>query len=819
MADKKETRVEELKKEDISGKARLGRDRSRDAPYDKDRRSSRDRRHSSSSRDRHSSSSRDRHSSRDKKEKSKSKEHRNKDKGAENQPKAGDQTSEASASRAQKEPESRSSEINKGTEILSEGLAGDQSSTGTLTNGTGGTQVSREPVTQVPLAIPDTPLYIDLDRTSPQASPKSKNPDESKTSLGEPRTTPTRAEFQAIPFPQANFPAPQPGCLLDESRTTPDTQQFSGMVDNLVITPPGITSQEPAPFGSMSGIAAHPTPTGTPTKQPPGGYPFSASTPVSTPTRLGVPHATDKTPRKRLHDSMSSGDESSLEHKRCHVADVTPQNEATDMDTNEQADGFTKVSSRNRSSHHEGSSKTGQERAGREGGPTRHPEPETFVFTYIMFVAVGGFPHNMIEPFIKAFRSHLGGRATEVHAPGRRLGAMFRVPKSLLGKAKSFAFRSLDLRIFNDDDQGQVYMKSDMAGKGRSNSKTSKSYATLHLPAEVSHEKLQDIFDFKLHKISDAKRVQIKGKDTDSVKLIFDLPTAPLQLKSRTANGTIYPLEPSFLQPIRCTRCQRFRHTAHVCKAKKPVCPHCAGNHQHFECKQKQNRKCANCKFTSHGAAYKGCIAYIHYSNELASVNKQIQADWDKRRFASASPKPEVPAWQIKRPAVPASQNQIVEAPRVYTAGEVDDIVNRKMSALVQALTKHNILTEQASKDVLHLISQGVTDTHTSNISITTTKQRTTGSTSSASATSSTNTTSTNTGNTGASAQHTQGNKHTRKHSHPHNPNDNNGPGQRRHRRAFSSGNNRNWDGTNSCFRQLARPCGRFDAPGGPTPN
>ena len=35
------------------------------------------------------------------------------------------------------------------------------------------------------------------------------------------------------------------------------------------------------------------------------------------------------------------------------------------------------------------------------------------------------------------------------------------------------------------------------------------------------------------------------------------------------------------------------------------------------------------------------------------------------------------------------------------------------MSALVQALTKHNILTKQACEDVLHLISQGVTDTHT----------------------------------------------------------------------------------------------------------
>ena len=123
------------------------------------------------------------------------------------------------------------------------------------------------------------------------------------------------------------------------------------------------------------------------------------------------------------------------------MADVTPQNEATDMDTPEQIDGFTKVNSRNRSSHHERSSMTGQERAGRVGGPTRQPEPESLMFTYIMFIAVGGFPHAMIEPFIKAFRSHLGGRATEVHAPRKHLGAMFREPKSLLGLAKSFAFR------------------------------------------------------------------------------------------------------------------------------------------------------------------------------------------------------------------------------------------------------------------------------------------------------------------------------------------------------------------------------------------
>ena len=75
-----------------------------------------------------------------------------------------------------------------------------------------------------------------------------------------------------------------PGRVQDD----PDTQQFSGMVENLVTTPPGIISQEPSRFGSVSAIAAHPTP--SPYRYPyqaaPGGIPFLCFHPCLYPNPL-----------------------------------------------------------------------------------------------------------------------------------------------------------------------------------------------------------------------------------------------------------------------------------------------------------------------------------------------------------------------------------------------------------------------------------------------------------------------------------------------------------------------------------------------------
>ena len=711
---------------------------------------------------------------------------------AENQLNTGDRTTEAGASRASCNPVSHHSMV-----MGKDKATGNQLTTGDDTTEARASRVPCDPESHSSMVILDS-----------QANPTPHPP------LAMAKSADTAMADQCPMKQQSQLSL----TLLNSSE-----RLVSDMIETANTSPP--LSPDPLSqtngalqFGAVSCIDitgaghGHSTTLDTPAKQSQESPHFLASTPSHPDAR----HVTDKTRGKRLHESTSSCDDTSLEHKRHHAGNVTPQDEVIeilDMDTNV-VHSYTKVDSRNRSSHKEGSSVSDQKRAERRDGPTHRSEPEEFLMTYILFTAIRGFPRNKVEPFIKAFRGFIGS-AQEVVYPGRHLGAMFRVPASKVGKAKSFTFAGLDLHAYVGEDKGLVYKQADLAGKGRTPNAT-RSFATLHIAADVSNAKLQDLFDFNLHKISDAKRVQIKGKDTDFVKMTFDLPAAPLQLKSRTADGIIYPLEPSFLQPIRCNKCQRFRHTAHVCKAKKPVCPHCAGNHAHFECKQKQNRKCANCGLTTHGAAYKGCISYINYSNELATKNRQIQANWDERRFApkaSANLKPEVSAWQNIKQADPVSQKQIVEAPLVYTAGEVIEIVDRKMSALVQALSKHNLLRTPVTPEVMQLITQDVTDTLAN--SAPTTQQpstSTTNNTSTAITTSTDRHTENTNGFTQFAQPSTQGRKHARKHTDPRNTRQRSASsesGARRHFRSYSDYRNR--DVTEEAIRNYS------GALGGPT--
>ena len=211
-----------------------------------------------------------------------------------------------------------------------------------------------------------------------------------------------------------------------------------------------------------------------------------------------------------------------------------------------------------------------------------------------------------------------------VHAPFRKLGPAFKIGR----RQKSFAFPGMDLKYVTGNNLREMRTNGSTQTK-KSGTKTDRSYAILNIATTVREERLRELFVFKLYSISDAKRVQIKGKETELMKLTFDTAVPPFELKSRTSNGMTYPLQPSFLQPIRCTNCQNFKHAEKHCKANKPVCPHCAGNHKHFECKTKQNKNCPNCGSASHGAAYKECNQFTSYKREIDAKNRQIQADWD----------------------------------------------------------------------------------------------------------------------------------------------------------------------------------------------
>ena len=79
---------------------------------------------------------------------------------------------------------------------------------------------------------------------------------------------------------------------------------------------------------------------------------------------------------------------------------------------------------------------------------------------------------------------------------------------------------------------------------------------------------------------------------------------------------------------IRCNKCQVFGHSAKKCRSKTPKCPHCAGPHTHQQCKNRKNRKCANCGLTTHGAAYAGCSVFRQYKVKIELENIRLKEEW-----------------------------------------------------------------------------------------------------------------------------------------------------------------------------------------------
>ncbi len=113
----------------------------------------------------------------------------------------------------------------------------------------------------------------------------------------------------------------------------------------------------------------------------------------------------------------------------------------------------------------------------------------------------------------------------------------------------------------------------------------------------------------------------IKDQSTNLIKLTFNTQAMPLFI---TASDNIrYMVTPALFNTIRCNKCQKFGHSTGICRATETVCPHCAGNHGHADCKNKQLKKCANCH-GNHGVAYKGCAAYAKYASFIATKNNEL---------------------------------------------------------------------------------------------------------------------------------------------------------------------------------------------------
>lgn len=226
------------------------------------------------------------------------------------------------------------------------------------------------------------------------------------------------------------------------------------------------------------------------------------------------------------------------------------------------------------------------------------------------------------------------------------------------------------------------------------------------------------------------------------MKLVFDSEVPPLQLAARTGNNITYPLQPNYLQYLRCNKCQKFAHAEKNCKSKKVVCPHCAGNHTHADCRSKQNKHCANCGLTSHGAAFHGCSVFRAYKHEVDQKNKIIAEEWELRKqpqqkisktsvvvatpVSSQAPEP-TPA---PAPALAeAAENVTTTNPTTphkptYSEQEVksliQNVIRESTTTLLQELNKQKLLSTKTSDEV---ISQIVTATVTAAAATITKKQ------------------------------------------------------------------------------------------------
>ena len=128
---------------------------------------------------------------------------------------------------------------------------------------------------------------------------------------------------------------------------------------------------------------------------------------------------------------------------------------------------------------------------------------------------------------------------------------------------------------------------------------------------------------FKCHPLAQPNTSNTNKK---TWSLIIYSVNPPLTFSTLNQN---FPIHQYFIEPNRCTNCQKFNHLKHQCPQTFPICVFCSESHQSNICFIAQskgknlNLKCANCKL-KHAASSKTCSFYqdllpIHHPNLIPS--------------------------------------------------------------------------------------------------------------------------------------------------------------------------------------------------------
>ncbi|XP_034065952.1 uncharacterized protein LOC117542404 [Gymnodraco acuticeps] len=151
------------------------------------------------------------------------------------------------------------------------------------------------------------------------------------------------------------------------------------------------------------------------------------------------------------------------------------------------------------------------------------------------------------------------------------------------------------------------------------------------VPIEIGIEELKK--EIKGGKVSVVKRLptRYQGKIVDSLSVLLQFEET---IQQKIMIGCMsFPVREFIPKLLRCFKCQRFGHVADKCKATKPRCPTCAGEHEYGSCAAGAKVKCCNCG-GEHSAAYQGC--------EVQKKAKEVQRFKVQNKVSYATNKKEV---------------------------------------------------------------------------------------------------------------------------------------------------------------------------------
>lgn len=147
------------------------------------------------------------------------------------------------------------------------------------------------------------------------------------------------------------------------------------------------------------------------------------------------------------------------------------------------------------------------------------------------------------------------------------------------------------------------------------------------IPLGVTMEELKD--NLEGAKVIETVRLQMsrEGRRMDSLSVRLKLEGK--EIPDRIKLGYIsYPIRQYIAPPLRCYNCQRYGHTALVCKAKMR-CARCGGEHEFGKCGEGVGVKCCNCG-GNHNVAYGGCEV------RKKAVEVQQEKSKNNRTYAEA---------------------------------------------------------------------------------------------------------------------------------------------------------------------------------------